>query len=57
MKDFETESVNIIVDQKEDKVIVHFDTTLNFLSMTPISAIRIGERLKEKGIEMLRKSL
>lgn len=48
--------VNMVVVQKDDKVTVRFDTALNFLVMEPVAAIRIGEMLKEKGIEILRQS-
>lgn len=46
--------VNVIVTQRDDKVQVNFDRPLNYLVMEPIAAIRIGEMLKEKGIEILR---
>lgn len=46
--------VNIIVRQQDDKVTVTFDRPLNYLVMEPVAAIRIGEMLKEKGIEILR---
>ena len=49
--------VNILVNQKDDKVTVRFDKTLNLLIMEPIAAIRIGEMLKEQGIEILRKEV
>ena len=50
----EPQPVNIVVNQKEDKVTVGFDRQLNYLVMDPVAAIRIGEMLKEKGIEILR---
>jgi len=46
--------VNIVVNKKDGKVTVRFDQQLNFLVMDPVAAIRIGEMLKEKGIEVLR---
>lgn len=46
--------VNVIVNQKDGKVTATFDRPLNYLIMDPVSAIRIGEMLKEKGIEILR---
>lgn len=46
--------VNVIVNQKDGKVTATFDRPLNYLVMDPVSAIRIGEMLKEKGIEILR---
>lgn len=46
--------VNMLVIQRDDKVSVLFDKELNQLVMTPVAAIRIGEMLKEKGIEILR---
>ena len=48
--------VNMIVLNKDDKVSVRFDRPLNFLVMEAVDAIRIGEMLKEKGIEILRGS-
>jgi hypothetical protein len=51
------EPVNILINQKDDKVIVRFDRALNFLVIEPVAAIRIGELIKEKGIEILRQDV
>ena len=46
--------VNMVVVQRDDNVALNFDRPLNYLVMKPVAAIRIGEMLKEKGIEILR---
>ena len=39
---------------KDDTVVLRFSRELRWLEMDPVAAIRIGETLKEKGIEVLR---
>lgn len=48
------EPVDIRIGKKDEKVILSFDRDIFYLGMSPVTAIRLAEQMKEKAIEILR---
>jgi len=49
-------SVNVGVGDDKESVILRFDKQIDWLTMPPVTAIKVAEMMKEKAIEILRSS-
>ncbi len=46
--------VNITIGDRDGTVMMVFDKNITWLQMDAVTAIKVGEMLKERGIEILR---